>query len=320
MTEKILVVSEYTDREPKRVTLELLAVAGLLRKAQAAEVATLVVGPDADPAKLAAWSNVLHLAASPDPTRTRPELLAAAVNRLIADRGFTTVLFPGTFLGKEAGARVAARQGTTLIADCVEFAVEGGVVATRPVYAGKLRARVRPLNGKLIATVRPNSQPIDALESVGGAVEAITLPAADDLKLLIREIKASLGKKTDLTEAEVIVAGGRGMKGPEHFKLLEGLADALGGVVGASRAAVDAGWVEHTIQVGQTGKVVSPKLYIACGISGAIQHLVGMQTAKCIVAINNNPDANIFKFADYGLVGDLFEVVPKLAEEIRKIK
>lgn len=319
MSQNILIVSEYAGGQPKRVTLELLAVGQALRAASNGTLATLVADPAEDPAPLANYGPVLHASSPADPARTRPEALAALVNSLVAARGFTTVIFPGTFLGKEAAARVAARQGVTLLSDCVEVSPDGGLLAVRPVYAGKLRAHARPLAVRAVLTVRPNSQNPETLVSAPGAVEKIA-PPAENLKLALKSVLASGTKKADLTEAEVIVSGGRGMKGPEHFQLLEALADALGGVVGASRSAVDSGWVDHSIQVGQTGKVVSPKLYVACGISGAIQHLVGMQTSKCIVAINSNPDANIFKIADYGIVGDLFEVVPKLTEEVKKLR
>ncbi len=319
MSNPILVVSEYAGAAPKRVTLELLVVAQGLAKASGAGLAILVPGSDADPAPLAKYGDILHAKGAFPAGRTKPEALAGTVNALVAGRGFGTVLFANTFLGREAAARVAARQGVTLLADCVEVTPEAGLTAVRPVYAGKLRAAATPLAAKCVVTIRPNSQNLDLLaEAPGSVAEAAEAPA--DLRLALAAVASTGNAKADLTEAEVIVAGGRGMKGPEHFALLEALAKELGGVVGASRSAVDAGWVDHSMQVGQTGKVVSPKLYIACGISGAIQHLVGMQTSKCIVAINNNPDANIFKVADYGIVGDLFEIVPKLTEEVRKLR
>jgi electron transfer flavoprotein alpha subunit len=172
--------------------------------------------------------------------------------------------------------------------------------------------------GTFIATLRPNVFPA---EEKGGEVaveKADFAPSPDDLKVSLREVVKSAGEKAELTESEVIVSGGRGMKGPENFPVIEELASALNAAVGASRAAVDAGWREHSDQVGQTGKTVSPTLYIACGISGAIQHLAGMSSSKVIVAINKDPEAPIFKVADYGIVGDLFEVIPALTEEIKK--
>jgi electron transfer flavoprotein alpha subunit len=206
--------------------------------------------------------------------------------------------------------------------DCTQFAVDGGkLVATRPIYAGKAYAKVTYDDSyPNMATARPNvmaiNEPGDSSAEVADA--AFTLDDAA-IKTKVAEAVKDESGKIDLTEADKIVAGGRGVKGPEGFEVLEKLADAIGASVGASRSAVDAGWRSHTDQVGQTGKVVSPTLYIACGISGAIQHLAGMSTSKCVVAINKDAEAPIFQKADYGIVDDLFNVVPALAEEVKKV-
>ena len=200
------------------------------------------------------------------------------------------------------------------------LAVEGGkVIATRPVYAGKALQRVQLSGNPALISIRPNTFPPVAA-SKAGAVENFAVPEFEP-RVTVTEIKAPASAALDVSEAPVVVSGGRGLKEPQHFALLEALAAAFGNAaVGASRAVVDAGWRDHGAQVGQTGKTVSPGLYIAVGISGAIQHLAGMRTAKVIVAINRDKDAPIFKIADYGIVGDLFEIVPKLTEEIRKVK
>jgi electron transfer flavoprotein alpha subunit len=198
--------------------------------------------------------------------------------------------------------------------------IEGGsFVAVRPVYSGKAMATVDAGSSKpIVVTLRPN---VFAAEAGAGTAAVETLPAiAAPIRAVVREVVAAGGGELDVAEANIIVSGGRGMKGPENFAMLQELAHVLGGAVGASRAAVDAGWIEHSHQVGQTGKVVSPSLYLACGISGAIQHLAGMSSSKVIVAINKDAEAPIFKVADYGVVGDLFQVVPALTAEIKKLK
>jgi electron transfer flavoprotein alpha subunit len=207
--------------------------------------------------------------------------------------------------------------------DCVEFSLEAGtLVAKRPIYAGKAYATVTYKDSvPQIATARPNVLALNEPDEARSAAVVDAEFSLDDsqLKTKVIEFQQEAAGKVDLTEAERIVSGGRGMKGPENYKILEELADLIEATVGASRSAVDAGWRPHSDQVGQTGKVVSPNLYIACGISGAIQHLAGMGTSKVIVAINKDPEAPIFQKADYGVVGDLFEVVPALAEQIRKL-
>jgi electron transfer flavoprotein alpha subunit len=231
------------------------------------------------------------------------------------------VLFGASTMGRDLAPRVAARLGAGLASDCVALTVESGrLVASRPVFAGKALQKVAFPKTPALATLRPKVFAPVALGGKSAAVEplAVEFDAAASRAKVLRVAAAGAGK-VDLTEAEVIVSGGRGMKGPEHFQLIEDLAAALGASVGASRAVVDAGWRPHSEQVGQTGKTVSPKLYVAVGISGAIQHLTGMTSSRCIVAINKDAEAPIFKVADYGIVGDLFEVLPALTEAVGKL-
>lgn len=249
----------------------------------------------------------------------------AAYARVVAKAAASAsaVLLSSTALGKDLAGHVAAMLGTSVAQDCTEMRVEGDrILAKRPVYAGKAYATLAVKGGPLVATLRPNvfkAAAPDASRSV--AVEVLPLDAQDaDFRAVVKEILASASKKIELTEANVIVSGGRGMKGPENWGLITDLAAALGGAAGASRAVVDAGWRQHEEQVGQTGKTVSPTLYIACGISGAIQHLAGMSSSKFIVAINKDPDAPIFKIANYGIVGDVFEVLPALTAEVKKLR
>lgn len=247
---------------------------------------------------------------------------AAAVAAAARQAGAEVVLFSASAIGKDLAPRVAAKLGVGLAADCTALAVDGGkLVATRPVYAGKAISRNSFPSAPAVASLRPKV--FSAAAPKSGAAAAVE-PVAFDLdasapRAVVTGKSGASGGRPDLTESEIVVSGGRGVKGPEHFHLIEALADALGATVGASRAVVDAGWRPHGEQVGQTGKVVSPKLYVAVGISGAIQHLAGMSSSRCIVAINKDPEAPIFKVADYGLVGDLFEVLPALTEELRKL-
>ena len=231
------------------------------------------------------------------------------------------VLFANSTMGRDLAPRVAARLDAGLASDCIALDAGGGrLIATRPVYAGKAVQKVAFRGPTALVSIRPKA--FEPVLRPGATAAVETLAVADDpmfARARVVRVAASSAGKVDLTESEIIVSGGRGLKGPENFKLLEDLAEALGATVGASRAVVDAGWRPHSDQVGQTGKTVSPKLYVAVGISGAIQHLAGMMSSRCIVAVNKDPDAPIFKVADYGLVGDLFEVVPALTEAVRKL-
>jgi len=230
-----------------------------------------------------------------------------------------SVFFAGTAMGRDLTPKVAAKLGVDALADVVALEREGDqFVVRRPVYSGKAFATVDSA-GKTpqVISLRPN---VFAAEETGGTAEVVALDGlALSIRAVVKELVDTGGGEIDVAEADIIISGGRGLKGPENFALIRSLADVLGGAVGASRAAVDAGWIDHKHQVGQTGKVVSPSLYIAAGISGAIQHLAGMSSSKVIVAINTDPDAPIFKIADYGIVGDLFTVIPPMVDEIKKL-
>ncbi len=246
---------------------------------------------------------------------------STALTGLVQDKKPKVLLMVNSILARDLAPRLAAKLDTGLIADCIELTLENGVLtALRPVYGGKAIAKVQASNDSIqFATIRPNVISMqDVNPPKSAAVEKVT-PDTGEIRSVVKEVLQEEQGKMDLTEAEVVVSGGRAMKSGENFKILEELADLLGGTVGASRAVVDSGWRSHSDQVGQTGKVVNPKLYIACGISGSVQHLAGMGTSRTIVAINTDPEATIFQKADYGIVGDLFTVVPLLTEELKKV-
>jgi electron transfer flavoprotein alpha subunit len=250
-----------------------------------------------------------------------PEGYARVIAERVQASRYGAVVFAASATGKDLAPRVAARLGRPLAQDVTDVAVEAGaVVVVRPVFAGKALERLKVAGSPAVLSLRPNvftpvERPKAGIEeriAVGGSVG----------RVVVKEIKAAEAGALDVAEASIVISGGRGLKEPANFKVLEALAAAFGGqaAVGASRAVVDAGWRPHADQVGQTGKTVSPTLYVAVGISGAIQHLAGMRTSKVIVAINKDKDAPIFKVADYGIVGDLFEVVPRLTDEIQKLR
>ena len=319
----ILVFIEQRDGQVRPVCREALGAAARL----AQELGGPVVGvcpaaadPGLAPLGEAGADRVL-LAAHPAFDRYDPAGYARAVAAAAAQVKPAAVLFPASTMGRDLAPRVAARLGAGLATECTALSVEGGrLVATRPVYAGKALQRVAFPQAPALASLRPKA--FEAIERAGAAaVEPLAVDFDENApRARVLRVSAAAGGKVDLTEAEVIVAGGRGLKGPEHFPVIEALAAALGAGVGASRPVVDAGWRPHAEQVGQTGKTVSPRLYVAVGISGAIQHLAGMMSSRCIVAINKDPEAPIFKVADYGIVGDLFEVVPALTEAVKGLQ
>lgn len=245
---------------------------------------------------------------------------AQILSSLIAEKKPSFVLFSHSSQGRDLAPYLSAQYLSPCLTDIVSLEIkEGKIFAKKPIFAGKVNQDLEIIGkSPLFFSLRPKATTV--AECGKTEPKIISLPTSElDLRVKVREIITEVRGLVDLTEAEVIVSGGRGMKGPENFALLEELAKVLRGAVGASRAAVDAGWRDHSAQVGQTGKTISPTLYIACGISGAIQHLVGMINSKVIVAINKDPEANIFKVCDYGIVGDLFTIVPLLTEELKKV-
>lgn len=240
------------------------------------------------------------------------------ISQFSVNGGFNYIVCANTSFGKDLAPRIAAKLDAGIVVDVTELKIENEeVILTRPIFAGKAFAETKINKERKVISIRPNTFKINESKSEI-SVESVEVSSLD-LSSKVIEVKQST-EKIDVAEAEIIVSGGRGMKAPENFNLIENLANVLGAATGASRAVVDAGWRPHSEQVGQTGKTVSPNLYIAVGISGAIQHLAGMRSSKCIVAINKDKDAPIFQIADYGIVGDAFEILPVLTDEIKKLK
>jgi electron transfer flavoprotein alpha subunit len=317
----ILVFCELKDGSIRKPSLEALSEARRLADAGGLTVGALFVGASCTGSEQAAQygADCILQVEAPSLAAYSSDGYAQAIADAMQAKGATALLAAATSAGKDVAPRAAARMGAGYAGDVTGLSlVDGKLQTLRPVYAGKAFATTAFESPIQVATTRPNVFPV-ATSPKAGTVEHLPAPAGGFLAV-VKEIVAKGGGKLDLSEANIIVAGGRGMKDGANFQLLEDLAEALGGVVGASRAAVDAGWdIPHSIQVGQTGKVVSPTLYIACGISGAIQHVAGMSGSKVIVAINKDPEAPIFKLATYGIVGDLFEVVPELTKAARSM-
>ncbi len=317
---EVLVLAERTaEGEVKKVTLELLTAA---RRLGSPSVVWTGPGADAAAPRLGEYgAEKVYAADSLDlngyVTAPAAELLA----RLMAEHETAAVLVAGTTAGKEIAGRLAVKTNSGVLTDAVNVTVgeDGRPVAEQPNFGGSITVHSVVRTGTPIIAVRPNA--VTPEPSPGAAVvEAVEFEASDAAKgaTVTERVVAEKGERPELTEAQVVVSGGRGTGSADGFKIIEKLADALGAAVGASRAVTDAGWYPHAFQVGQTGKTVSPQLYVAVGISGAIQHRAGMQTSKTIMAINKDPEAPIFEIADYGVVGDLFTIVPQLIEEIAK--
>ncbi len=329
MPKHVLAFVEHRNGEVRRSSWEALGLGRSLAEEMKLGLAAVVVGHGVAPVAAQAaehGADKVFLADSAALANYSSDGYAGAIAQAARTSDAAAVLLVASAMGRDLAGSLAAALSTSVAMDCTGVSLEGGrLVARRPMYAGKAMATWSILASPAVVTLRPNA--FGAAKPQAGRTapaEAITLDASKGLRAVVREVVADVGKKVELTEAGTIVAGGRGMKGagdwkPENWKRIEDLADALGGAVGASRAVVDAGWRPHEEQVGQTGKTVAPNLYVACGISGAIQHLAGMRTSKYIVAVNKDSEAPIFKVANYGIVGDVFEVLPALAREFRKV-
>ncbi len=322
----ILVFAEQRDGEFRRVAFEAVSEARRLKERIGGPVAALLIGHNVGglTETLGRYgAEKLYVADHEFLARYSGEAYRNIFLDAIERMKPSMIVVGSTAMGRDLVPRIAAKLGVPAAMEVTEIIVEDGVVRVkRPIQMGKIIATYRLRSEPYIIVIRPNTFPVEELEEpVSPAVEVIDASKhIEGVRDRVVDFVAAEKKMMDLTEAPVIVSGGRGLGGPEPFKMLWELAELLGGTVGASRAAVDAGWISHDHQVGLTGKIVSPNLYIAVGISGQIQHKVGCINSKVIVAINKDPEAPIFEFADYGIVGDLFEVVPRLIEEIKKLK
>jgi electron transfer flavoprotein alpha subunit len=319
----ILVVCELKDGKLRKPSQEALSVGKKIADAAGKPLVAFAGGANSASVAEAVGAfgaTKLYAAAHGDLDQYGFESFTAAAKQAVEESGADVVLLGGTSNGRDLAPRLAARLGVGVASDVDRLEwTDGKLRARRPVYSGKAFATVDIEAKPAIATVRPNAFPVE--QGSGGAAEVVNVayqPAAAKTKLL--ESKTPEAGELSIAEADIIVSGGRGLKEATNFSYIRDLAHAIGGAVGASRATVDAGWIDHQHQVGQTGRVVGPNLYIAAGISGAIQHLAGMSTSKHIIAINKDPEAPIFRIADLGIVGDLFTILPALTEEVKKVK
>jgi electron transfer flavoprotein alpha subunit len=320
---RILVFVEQRENKFKKPAFEAVRAARTLADQLNGEVIALVAGGAVQsiaPALGGYGAQKVLVAEDPRLAMYSSSAYAKLVANAARAHQATVVVIPATALGKDLAPRVAVKLDAGLAADCTALTVRGNdIIATRPVYAGKAMTSLKIVSNVKVFTLRPNVFSAGESNGTAAPVEKIAIDLTEkDFSSIVREVKQSSGK-LDVAEADIIVTGGRGLKGPENFVMIEQLADALGAAVGASRAVVDAGWRPHDEQVGQTGKTVSPSLYVAVAVSGAIQHLAGMSSSKYIVAVNKDKDAPIFQVATYGIVGDAFEIVPALTAEVKKL-
>jgi len=326
MPQGVLIFAEQREGILRKASLEAVSEGHRIANQLGEELSVLLIGSSIGhlPPKLIAYgAHKVYLADNPLLELYSTDGYTKVTHQLIKEKDPSIVLLPATAMGRDIAPRLAGRLKVGLASDCTALWLdgEGRLKCRRPLYSGKAFALVRLTSTPQMATLRPNVFGAEELKEPPKG-EVIELPVElkpENIRARVIDLVKPEEEVPDLKEAIVIVSGGRGIKNSENFDLLRALASTIQGTVGASRAAVDAGWVDHQLQVGQTGKVVSPQLYIACGISGAIQHLAGMSSSKYIVAINKDPEAPIFKVADFGIVGDLFEVVPCLTKALQKL-
>ncbi|WP_338448765.1 electron transfer flavoprotein subunit alpha/FixB family protein [Niallia oryzisoli] len=320
MSKKVLVIGEVRQGELRNVSFEAIAAAKHI--ADGGEVVGVLLGDAGSLANqlIQYGADRVIVAENSELNKYTPDGYTQAIMQVIEAEKPEGLILGHTSIGKDISPRIAAKLKSGLVSDAVSLEVNGDeVVFTRPIYSGKAFEKKVIKEGLIFATIRPNNiAPLEKDAARTGDVASVTVDIKD-LRTIIKDVVRKTTGGVDLSEAKIIVSGGRGVKSAEGFKVLQELADALGGAVGSSRGACDAGYSDYSLQIGQTGKVVTPDLYIACGISGAIQHVAGMSNSKVIVAINKDPEANIFSIADYGIVGDLFEVVPLLVEEFKSV-
>lgn len=326
MATGIWVFIEQQKGQIRKVSLELLSEGRKAADELGVNLGAVILGEGVQglAEQVASYgANEIYIGDAPELANYTTGAYTSVLASLIREREPQAFLLGNTAIGKDLAPRLAQRLGVGLASDCTGMETDSQQILKfkRPIYAGKAFAHVGSIVQPIMATIRPNTFPLAQPNSANQA-EVIPVKVEvgpEDLRIIVKDLILAASERPELTDANIIISGGRGMKGPENFAMLEECADVIGAAVGASRAAVDSGWREHKFQVGQTGKTVSPTLYIACGISGAIQHLAGMGSSKFIVAINKDPEANIFNVADYGIVADLFDVVPVLTEEFKKL-
>lgn len=334
MSKKILAFIESKDGKFKNSAYEVVTESNKIADKLNSELISLTIGSvnDEEAKNLAKYGakkiliidlNELNKKFANQEFIYSPSSYAKVISEIAKLNDSNTILLSANSLGKDLAGRIAIKTDSSVFNDCTEIKIEdGNILATRPVYAGKSNIDIKSITDKIVLTLRPNVfKPLE-VENNNIDIKRVDINSLNlnesDFSTLVKELLIS-NEKLDVAEADRIVSGGRGLKGPENFSLLEELAASIGGATGASRAVVDAGWRPHSEQVGQTGKTVSPSLYIACGISGAIQHLAGMSSSKCIVAINKDKDAPIFQIANYGIVGDVFDIIPEMTNEFKKV-
>lgn len=322
MSKQYAVIAEVRSGKLRQVTLEALQAVSLIRD-EADQTAAILIGSGLANISTELAAHVdgkVYVIDHPSLDTYNSETYIAALTPILDEIQASHIVFGHTAIGRDLAPMTAAHLDAGQLSDIISIEHQGSdIVFTRPLYAGKVFEKKKFIDGPQVLTIRPNNIPAANPVNQSAEIVSVSYSPSPSLRTVVRDVIHKAAGKVDLTEAKIVISGGRGVKSAAGFKPLEELAEVLNGAVGASRGACDAGYCDYALQIGQTGKVVTPEVYIACGLSGAIQHLAGMSQSRIIIAINKDPEAPIFKVADYGIVGDLFEVVPLLTEEFKKI-